>query len=204
MTERLSMCAENSPTPYQLATLASVAMSAGNVLNKVRKSNRTSRLHYFVDELDYLSDLDDEILSQRRRVAVRIGKKTREIVASDGIYRREVGVPVWEMDVFDTHRYEQAEGNWQGARSLYHFAWDSQNVTRAEKLTKVVMPPQNTEFGIIDDLAAIKNYEILPEIIDAEDQYNVVTGGDLDMLIDDMDEYFTALKSTRPPRSLLQ
>jgi hypothetical protein len=203
MNERLSIHTENSPTPYQLATLASVAMSTGSALNKVRKSKKISKLHYFVDELEYVTDVEDELLSQRRRIAVKIGKKTQQIVSADKIHRHEIGLPDWRMDVFDTHWYEQSDRQWQGARTLYRFAWDSQNATRAEKVTKTV-PTHEGAFGIIDDLAAVKDYEILPEMIDAEDQYKNVTEGDLDMLIDDMDEYFTALKSTRPPRSLLQ
>jgi hypothetical protein len=178
-------------------------MSTGSALNKVRKSKKISKLHYFVDELEYVTDVEDELLSQRRRIAVKIGKKTQQIVSADKIHRHEIGLPDWRMDVFDTHWYEQSDRQWQGARTLYRFAWDSQNATRAEKVTKTV-PTHEGAFGIIDDLAAVKDYEILPEMIDAEDQYKNVTEGDLDMLIDDMDEYFTALKSTRPPRSLLQ
>jgi len=203
MNERLPTYIENSPTPYQLAALASIAMSTGNVLNKIRKSTRASKLHYFVDELDYLSDSEDELLSQRRRIAVKVGKKTQQIASRDKIHTHEIGLPDWRMDVFDTHWYEQSDRQWQGVRTLYRFAWDNQSATRAEKVTKVV-PSKSDGFGVIDDLAAIKNYEILPELIDAEDQYKAVTDGDLDMFIDDMDEYFTTLKSTRPTRSLLQ
>lgn len=203
MNEYVSVNIENPPTPYQLNKLASIAMGTGSMLNKLRSSRLKNRLHYFVDELDYLNESEEELLAQRRRIAVKVGKKTQQIYTNENVHSHEIGLPDWRMDVFDTNWYEQNDRGWSGSRMLHRFSWDSHSVNSAEKRIKMV-PSQSDEYGVIDDLATIKHYDILPEMIDVEDQHRVVTEGDLALYIDDLDEYFTTLKSTRPARSLLQ
>lgn len=179
---------DNPPTPEQLHTLASIGVRSAVSRERFKTLQRTPNAHYFVDELDLLTDvptLEDDMPTQvRHRMAMRVGARPPQ-----DRYGK-----VWSLKYLDTYFAEDTLGEWRAERSTYSFEWTRGKVLVADRSLRLVgfespydsddLETQLDHFQVRDDAAAI---------LQAQEELRTVTEADCDELIKDMSEYFTVI-----------
>lgn len=186
-----------TPNPKQLQQLSSHIMGEASDRNRLRKMARQGKACFFVDETEYIQIQDEDLHSIRHRLAARVAKQTIEVPRHNIFAEKyEVGIPEWRMQLYDTYWYGADDAR-IGARSLYRFVWNNNEVLRAERATAVCpgrLPRSlDDELEYIDGMSGINSELLKSDFVDllhAENEYQTLTAGDVDMLDNSVGEYF--------------
>jgi len=181
---------ENPPAIDQLQTLASVGVRSAVSRERFKTLSRTRGVHYFIDELDLLSDTqveEDTPMQIRHRMAVRVAARPPQ----DGLPK------TWSLKYFDTYFVESPStpGSWVGERSTYRFEWTRSRILMADRTLRLVGFPSPREESLENDLEYFKVRDDDAAIIGVSDQMRMVSGDDCEELIKDMSNYFSVVES---------
>lgn len=184
------------PSPRQMQRLAGYIMSEAVDRGKMRELSRQGKARFFVDETEFLQDTKDGLYSLRHRLAARVAKQTVEVPVRNPLKSNyDVGIPEWNLQMYDTQWFEQDAAEWIGSRSLYRFVWSSQQVLRAERATTIV--PRESTRSLSDHLEQIDvaNRSLarddFVDFLHVQNEYQSMNAGDVDELLGAVDEYFT-------------
>lgn len=184
-----------APAPKQLQRLTGTIMSKAVEMDRLRKFSRLGKACFFVDETEFLQDGRDDAYSLRHRLAARVAKQTIEVPARDPWKNSyDVGISEWHLQMYDTQWYEQSGAEWIGLRSLYRFAWNNRQVTQAERSTITVPRTTTNDMGDHLEKIDVVNREVARDdfidILHAENEYQTMRAGDVDELMQTVDDYF--------------
>lgn len=181
------MIADNVPQADQLKRLAAVGVGSAAARQKLKTLSRSSRAHYFVDEVDFLAEAsrqDTEPQEIRHRMAGRVGVRA----ASDGVSK------LWSLKYYDTYWVHTRLNGWRAARTLYRFEWDRSRTLLAERTLRIVDGSQRDEASLADCADSFRFRDDEAAMWHVQQEIELVSADDCEELIHDAKAYFSIVE----------
>lgn len=185
-----SLIHEDAPTPEQIQRLAQVGVRSAVLRHRLKTYTRSRRAHYFIDELDMLSDgelsMPNDNFPQeiRHRIAGRVGTRTNED-----------GSRVWSLKYFDTQWVNSEDAGWQASRVLYKFECDRRKTLMASRAIRFVSNSGGEDKDLQDYIDNFYIPEDEPTILAANESLSQVTAEDCEGLTAQLEEYFATIEA---------
>lgn len=178
-----------SPTTQQMRRLARISVTSAQEHRDLR---RKPGRYYGTDTLGSMTtnDVSDELLGLDHKVGIDLNRiKTGFMTA------------VWRLRYIDVNSIQRLNGEHQKMKAMYDFEWNEQGVYIAKRTLSTMTDAFTPDVDYFLDHLAIKDDALT--IVAAEADFENVTKGDCDRLIDETTQYYQQVKETHQAKSLL-
>lgn len=185
-TERLTHV--NPPTPDQLRELANIGIRSAVARKRFKPIRRLENTHYFVDEVDLLSDAasaEENPAQIRHRMALRIGVRP----ARDGEDK------VSSLKFLDTFFVEATPGEWRAERSTYRFEWTRRRVLMADRVMRLVGFGEAYDKSLQDDIEHFRIQDDAAALLQVSEELRMISADDCEELKRDMSDYVSVVET---------